>query len=66
MTVGYVCGSVATGWISLSGHIKSDDLEEEGHPGRPYWGFCVRQYHSVTKKFFADKNSKIASSGADK
>jgi hypothetical protein len=51
MIVGYACGSVATGWISLSEQIKGDDPKEKGYYGRPYWGFCVRQYHPVKKTF---------------
>jgi hypothetical protein len=58
MMVGYGCGSAATGLISLSGHIKSDDPEKEGHPGLPYWGLCVRQYHPV-KKVLSIKAQKL-------
>jgi hypothetical protein len=36
MILRYACGSVATGWISLSGQIKGDDPEETGYSGRPY------------------------------
>ena len=60
MILFYACGSVATGWISLSGQIKGDDPEEKGYSDRPYWGGggCLRKHHPV-KNISDDKNSKM-------
>ena len=60
MILRYACGSVDTGWISLSGEIKGDDPEEKGYSGRPYWEFCVGQ-HPVKKS--VNKNSKMSRKG---